>query len=252
MAIDLDFVRSRTKYRRIDWHDSLPSTMTEAARLADEGVEAGTVVGAEEQTAGQGRLGRSWHSESGAGLYCTTILRPSLAPDRLPVLTLALGLAVSDTVRLVGGTPCDLRWPNDVMIDDRKCAGILTHLQGTAVLAGIGLNVNQRSFPEDVAGTATSLALATGRKHGREPLLAYLLGAIDSFVSVLLTSGVEPILQMFENSSSYVRGRRVIVEQDSGVERGVTDGLTPAGFLQLRRDDGSRITILAGGVRPAG
>lgn len=251
MGIDLEFVRSRLPGRRIEWLESTGSTMTEAARLAEAGCASGTVVGAEEQTGGQGRLGRSWHSPKGAGLYFTVVLRLPLSPEHLPVLTLALGLAMSDTVRLLGGTPCDLRWPNDLMIDDRKCAGILTQLQGQAVLAGIGINVNQTEFPPEVAGLATSLALATGREQRREPLLVYLAGAIDSFSRMLVTSGVEPILQMFENSSSYVRDRRVVVEQATGNIEGVTAGLTPAGFLQLRLRDGSLTTILAGGVRPA-
>lgn len=251
MAIDLAFVDSRLKERRVVWHESIGSTMVEAALRADEGWASGSVVGAEEQTAGQGRLGRAWHSEKGLGLYFTVILRLPLSPEHLPVLTLALGLAVSDTVRLLGGTPCDLRWPNDLMVDDRKCAGILTQLHGSAVLAGIGLNVNQTQFPEDVANVATSLALATGKQHRREPLLVYLLGAIDSFTKVLTTSGVEPILQMFENCSSYVRGRRVVVDQTGGPIEGVTEGLTAAGFLQLRKDDGTLTTMLAGGVRPA-
>jgi len=252
MAIDLAFLDARLhKDRRVVWHESIGSTMVEAARLAAEGWASGTVVGAEEQTAGQGRMGRIWHSEKGLGLYFTVILRLPLAPQHLPVLTLALGLAVSDTVRLLGGTPCDLRWPNDLLVDGKKCAGILTQLQGSAVLAGIGLNVNQAEFPEDVAHVATSLALATGKQHRREPLLVYLLGAIDSFARVLTTSGVEPILQMFENCSSYVRGRRVVVDEAGGPVEGVTEGLTPAGFLQLRKDDGALVTILAGGVRPA-
>lgn len=251
MAIDLAFVDSRLKERRVVWLESTGSTMVEAARRADEGWASGSVVGAEEQTSGQGRLGRAWYSEKGSGLYFTVILRLPLSPEHLPVLTLALGLAVSDTVRLLGGTPCDLRWPNDVMMDDRKCAGILTQLHGSAVLAGIGLNVNQTQFPEDVANVATSLAMVTGKQHRREPLLVYLLGAIDSFARVLTTSGVEPILQMFENCSSYVRGRRVVVDQPGGPVEGVTEGLTPAGFLQLRKGDGTLTTILAGGVRPA-
>jgi BirA family biotin operon repressor/biotin-[acetyl-CoA-carboxylase] ligase len=251
MAIDLAFIQSRLAHRQFYWHESIDSTMTEAARLAAEGCPSGTVVGAEEQTAGQGRLGRTWHSPKESGLYFTIVLRLPLAPSHVPVLTLALGLAVADTVRLLGGTQCDLRWPNDLMVDDKKCAGILAQLSADAVLAGIGINVNQTEFPPDVAPVATSLAIATGREQRREPLLVYLLGAIDSFTKMLTTSGIEPILQMFENSSSYVRGRRVVVDQANGPIAGVTAGLTPSGFLQLRKDDGTLVTILAGGVRPA-
>lgn len=247
MSLNLDWVRGRLPGRRIEWLDRTGSTMLEAARLAAEGCPSGTVVGAEEQTAGQGRLGRSWHSEPGAGLYFSVVLRLAIPPAQLPVLTLALGLAAADAVRLLGGTPCDLRWPNDVLIGDKKVAGILVQLHGSAVVAGIGLNVNQESFPPELADIATSLRLESGCEHQREALLVYLLSSIDSFVKVLVTSGVEPILQAFENRSTYVRNRHVIV--DSGIS-GITDGLTPAGFLVLKRDDGTRETILAGGVRP--
>ncbi|MDX2152379.1 MAG: biotin--[acetyl-CoA-carboxylase] ligase [Bryobacteraceae bacterium] len=250
MALDLSFVQSKLPARRIEWHDTIDSTMNAASRLLAEGAPHGTVVGADEQTAGQGRFGRSWHSEKDAGLYCTVVLKLPLEPRHLPVATLALGLAASDTLRLLAGVHADLRWPNDVMLNDRKCAGILTHYDNGAILAGIGINVNQQAFPAEVAHLATSLHIESGRPHQREPLLVYLLGAIDTFTGILTKSGVEPVLQMFENSSSYVRGRRVAVEQADAVLTGTTAGLTPDGFLKLQKDSGETISILAGGVRP--
>ncbi|HBY63579.1 MAG TPA: biotin--[acetyl-CoA-carboxylase] ligase [Solibacterales bacterium] len=252
MALDVPFLQAKLANRQVQWLESVDSTMYAASRLAAAGAPSGSVVGAEEQTGGQGRFGRTWCSEKETGLYFTVVLRLPLEPRHVPVVTLALGLAVSDTLRLLAGVPADLRWPNDVMLNGRKCAGILTHFDNGAVLAGIGLNVNQQSFPPDIAPLATSLRIETGREHAREPLLVYLLGAIDSFSRVLTTSGVEPILQMFENSSSYVRGRRVAVDQAEGTITGTTAGLTPGGFLQLTKDSGETVTILAGGVRPLG
>ena len=207
MPLDLDWIRSRLGERGIHYYPSIDTTMREAARLAEEGCASGTAVVAEEQTAGQGRFERVWHSEREAGLYVTVVLRLSFPAEQLPVVTLALGLAVNDTLRLIGGVLSDLKWPNDVMIDDRKCAGILTQLQDSAIVTGIGINVNQPSFPPEIAGVATSLRIATGREHKREPLLVYLLRAIDSYATMLTAGGVEPVLQMFENSSSYIRGR---------------------------------------------
>lgn len=207
---------------------------------------AGTVIVAEEQTAGQGRLGRSWHSQKGTGLYFSVIVAPPRPNEPQPAVTLAFGLAVQEAIQEVTGLTPDLRWPNDVLIGDRKCAGILVEWQAGKVIAGIGVNVNQTQFPDDIARIATSLRITTGREWSKDELLNSTLGAIATYLSVLRDQGTDAILRLFARGSSYVAGRRVEVE---GV-RGVTDGLDPTGFLWLRRDDGQRQLILAGSVRP--
>ena len=159
-TLNLSWVRSQLPDRRIDWYRSLPSTMPEATRLVIEGYPSGTTVGADEQTAGHGRYGRHWHSEPDAGLYVSVILRHKFKPDEIPIVTLALGLAVTEAIHQTSNVMCDLRWPNDILIHDRKCAGILTQLEGEAVIAGIGINVNQTSFPAEIASVATSLRTA--------------------------------------------------------------------------------------------
>jgi len=249
--LDIERVRCRLPERRIVWLETVGSTMHEAARLAAAGCPSGTTVVAEQQTAGQGRHGRSWHSEPGAGLYLSVVLRPPLAPDALPVVTLALGLATAECLSRVSDLSLDLRWPNDVMIDERKVAGILVQLVDSAVVAGIGINVNHARFPPEIAAEATSLRRAASASQSREDILIVLLPAIDSFVKMLVEGGPQPVLDMFARHSSYVRGRRVSVEQPGGVLEGVTAGLNPSGFLILRAPDGSESLILAGGVRPA-
>jgi BirA family transcriptional regulator, biotin operon repressor / biotin---[acetyl-CoA-carboxylase] ligase len=224
--------------------------MVEAAQLAREGCPSGTIVGAEEQTAGQGRLGRSWHSPSGTGLYFTQVLRLDLDPQQLPVVTLALGVAVADVLKLFAGVSCDLRWPNDVMASGRKLAGILTRLEEDVVLAGIGLNVNQTAFPPDIGNLATSLRIETGREHDRKKLAQAIAASIDSHVRVLGTSGSDAILSLFTNASSYAIGRRVIVDLPEGAVQGTTAGLTPDGFLRLQKDAGGEAIVSAGAVRP--
>lgn len=224
--------------------------MTQASQLATAGAPSGTVVGAEEQTAGQGRHGRSWHSEPGSGLYFSVILRHQFTPVNLPVVTLALGLAVRDTILHAADLVCDLRWPNDVLIQSKKCSGILTELQGSAVIAGVGINVNHSRFPGELGDIATSLRLAGGRVYSREGLLLELLPAIDRYCALLESDGREPILAMFSRVSSYVTGRRVCVDQDGSVLFGTTAGLNDSGYLMLRRDDGSNHVVVAGGVRP--
>ena len=213
--------------------------MTEAV-----GHPPGTVIVAEEQTEGQGRLGRDWHSERGAGLYFSMVLD---LKEPAPVVTLALGLAVQDAIQAVADIRCDLRWPNDVLTGERKCAGILVQLHETQVIAGIGVNVNHSSFPPELAASATSLRIASGLALSTAGLLDKLLDSIDTYLGLLEAQGPDAILRLFTEASSYARGRRVTVD---GVE-GITDGLDPSGFLWLRTGDGSRRLITAGGVRPA-
>jgi BirA family biotin operon repressor/biotin-[acetyl-CoA-carboxylase] ligase len=227
--------------------DSVDSTMLRAAALAAEGAEHGTVVVADEQTSGQGRHGRSWHSEKQAGLYMSEVIRLKMCPDTLPIVTLALGLATAEAITDITGVACDLRWPNDVLVNGRKCAGILVQLIDGVLIIGIGINVNHALFPTELAEIATSLRIATGREHSRDLLLNKLIGAIDEHLATLMRSGKDAVLRAFTSASSYVRGRRVITE---GEVKGTTDGLDPQGFLILRRDDGRRTLILAGGVRP--
>jgi BirA family biotin operon repressor/biotin-[acetyl-CoA-carboxylase] ligase len=221
-----------------------------AAELASQGCASGTVVGADEQTAGHGRHGRTWHSERKAGLYISQVLRLQMAPEDLPVVTLALGLAVTEAILSATGIPCDLRWPNDVMAAGKKCCGILVQLHDDAVIAGIGINVNQSAFPEELRAIATSLRIVSGREQSRELLLEKLLESIDSFLETLRVDGKDAILRMFSEASSYVRGRRVVVDQGGQSLEGTTDGLDASGFLILRKNDGQRTLILAGGVRP--
>jgi BirA family transcriptional regulator, biotin operon repressor / biotin---[acetyl-CoA-carboxylase] ligase len=216
---------------RVHHYDTVDSTM----RIASE-LEIGDVVVADEQTAGQGRHGHSWHSPAGTGLYCSIVLPPT------PLLTLALGLA---TAHVIPAT-CDLRWPNDVMLGGRKIAGILVHLAGRKAIAGIGINVNQTEFPPELE--ATSLKLATGHEMRPGDLLDALLASVESYILL----DPDDILTLFTRASSYAAGRRVSVALPDGVIHGVTRGLTPDGYLMLRQDDGTDTLILAGGVRAAG
>jgi BirA family transcriptional regulator, biotin operon repressor / biotin---[acetyl-CoA-carboxylase] ligase len=248
--MDLAWLQSQLPDRHIEWHTAIGSTMTEASQLADSGAVPGTLVGAEEQTAGQGRHGRSWHSEPGSGLYVSIILRRRFTPATLPVVTLALGLAVRDAILKTTDLTCDLRWPNDVLIESKKCAGILTTLESSAIIAGIGINVNHSSFPMELSGIATSLRISSGRVHSREHLLLHLVASVDQYCDLLEKHGRAPVLEAFAHASSYVSGRRVCVDQEGSLLRGTTAGLNDSGFLILRGDDGANNLIVAGGVRP--
>jgi BirA family biotin operon repressor/biotin-[acetyl-CoA-carboxylase] ligase len=208
---------------------------------AAAGQPVGTLVVANAQTAGQGRHGHSWHSEPGNGLYC------SLVVANTPLLTLALGLATADAIASTTSLACDLRWPNDVLIGGKKAAGILAQLSGGSAIGGIGINVNHSAFPPELADLATSLYLESGRSFAQIEILKAVIPAVERFTSLQ----PESILRLFEQASSYVSGRRVVVDQPGGVVEGVTAGMDSSGYLVVRRDDGTDTLILAGGVRAA-
>jgi BirA family biotin operon repressor/biotin-[acetyl-CoA-carboxylase] ligase len=212
--------------------------MKDAATLAAQGAPHGTAVVAESQLAGIGRHGHSWHSDDLGGLYLSIILR---IPGAAPSVTLALGLAVQEAVDEVAGVASDLRWPNDVMISERKVAGILVQMADDALIAGIGVNANQLTFPPELRATATSLRLETGRTFDMETLLQRVLTLSLHYTQLSRAA----ILRRFEECSSYARGKSVEVESMTGV----TAGLDADGFLLVRTPNGIR-TITAGGVRP--
>lgn len=252
MAFDIQFVKSRLSGRRFVYFDSLDTTMREAAALCSTGAASGTVVVASEQIAGVGRHGHTWYSEQDSGLYVSIVLRPNLPPASTPTLTLALGLATLDAIEEACGIHCDLRWPNDVMVGEKKTAGILAQWGDGAAIAGIGVNVNHDCFPKELAEDATSLRLASGCEQSRERLLVALLPAADRYVETLEKAGPDPILAEFSRRSSYASGKRVSVQRGDSVVYGTTAGVTDSGFLVVRKDDGSDEIILAGGVRAVG
>jgi len=250
MPLDIDWIRQSRPESQIHYFASVASTMNVALRLAAAGAPHGTIVLADEQTAGIGRLGRTWQSIADAGLYSSTLLRLAIAPAHIPVVTLVLGLATADAIQKTAGLACDLRWPNDVLIHERKVAGILAQLNDGCVIAGIGINVNQSGFPEGLRTPATSLLIESkGRAQSREALAIQLMESLTIFCGIFESEGPESILRAFTAASSYARGRRIVLEE-SGRE-GVTAGLDEQGFLMVRFDNGSVERVAAGGVRPA-
>jgi len=231
------------------------STNTAAMDAAAAGGPEGTVFLAEQQTAGRGRASNQWHSAESTGIYCSVILRPALPPSDALVLSLAAGLAVQSSIqRIDSHVMADLKWPNDVLIMGKKFCGILTEMSAEAtrvrhIVVGIGINVNQNSFPAELSQTATSLRLATGTEWSRVELCAALLKSLDrEYHSLLETRDAQAeILRRFEARSSSARGRQVRVEENGGFE-GMTEGLDSRGFLQVRTWQGLR-TVYSGTVR---
>jgi BirA family biotin operon repressor/biotin-[acetyl-CoA-carboxylase] ligase len=249
MELDVGLLRQQAPSANLHYFRTIGSTMTEASRLAREGAPHGTVVVAEEQTAGLGRMGRSWTSEPEVGIYCSIILRLPLPQAQFPIVSLLLGLATAEAIQSSAGIACDLRWPNDVLIGDRKTAGVLAHLTENCVVAGIGINVNNTGFEPNLRTPATSLLLASDRRTARETVLLRLLESLDVFCNLLTKEGAPSILRAFAAASSYVAGRRVCLEEDGAV--GTTAGLDENGFLLIRLEDGKLRKVASGGIRLA-
>jgi BirA family biotin operon repressor/biotin-[acetyl-CoA-carboxylase] ligase len=232
------------------------STNTAAMAAAADGAPEGSVFLAEEQTAGRGRGAHTWQSDRSAGIYCSVVLRPALPPSEVLVITLAAGLAVRAAIENVDARVSpDLKWPNDVLIAGRKVCGILTEMNAEAtrvryIVVGIGINVNQSTFPEEFEAEATSLRLSTGSEWSRVELAAALLKSLDREYRLLIEQKDArcSILERFAEQSSWVRGKRVRIVENGTTIEGVTEGLDPRGFLQVRSAKGLQ-TILSGTVR---
>ena len=249
MPLNLAKLRELRPQTEFHYFPVIGSTMSEASRLAAAGAQNGTVVIADEQTSGIGRLGRSWISEGGVGIYASILLRLPVPPSDLPVASLLIGLAVAEGITKATHVTCDLRWPNDVLIGEKKVAGILAQLVNGCVLAGVGINVNNTAFPDTLRTPATSLQLATkGSAQSRELVLGSVLESLDLFQALLLENGIEVLLRAFSAASSYVMNRRVIVEESGA--RGITAGLDEHGFLLVRLEGGQLQRISSGGIRP--
>ena len=234
------------------------STNTSAMAAAADGAPEGSVFLAEEQTAGRGRGANSWQSPQSTGIYCSVILRPALPPSEVLVLSLAAGLAVQSAIQQVDSrVTADLKWPNDVLIvnknDSKKVSGILTEMNAEPtrvryIVVGVGINVNQASFPKELS--ATSLRLTTGSEWSRVDLAAALLKSLHREYRALLedNDARESILRRFAENSSWVKGKAVRIEENGIAFEGTTEGLDPRGFLQVRTAKGMR-TVLSGTVR---
>lgn len=255
-------LRTRKLGRILHLLEETPSTNTAALALAQTGAEEGTVVVAERQTAGRGRLGRRWFSPSGENLYCSVILRPTPAPDRmaewLSWAPLISAVAAARAVQTVSGLSPSLKWPNDILVGHRKLGGVLcesngSHTHGTFVVVGIGLNVNTKreDFPDELRAIATSLAAEAGHSFNRAVLLAALLAELEATAESLLLGKPTTLVHMYTARCSTL-GRQVRVNLAGGESiEGLADSIAPDGSLRVIRDQstgGGIIEVRAGDV----
>jgi len=228
------------------------STNDEAAAWARDTKDPaphGAVVVAESQRSGRGRQGRSWHSPAGENLYFSCVLRPSLPPHKVPPITLCAGLAVCEVVNSLG-VRASIKWPNDVLVDGAKIAGVLTEMSTRSqsldsVVVGIGLNVNATEFPSVLH--ATSLRMATGQPHALPSVLGSLLFRLDEWYEKYLEEGTATLLETFE-SHSMLAGREIRARIGGALVSGRVVALGDDGSLQIEDTRGVRHSVIAGEV----
>lgn len=247
-------LKTRVFGRHIVYERETPSTQALAKALSDQGAVEGTIVVAETQSGGRGRVGRQWSSPRG-GIYFSVILRPDIKPGEALRLPLVAGIAAAQAIKRRTNLDPRLKWPNDILIDAKKVGGILTEMGAEMdrldwVIIGIGLNVNTPpdSFPEEVGGTATSLMEAGGKVIPRVKLLQDILTEFESLYGNLAKNGFEPLRERWKALSETI-GADVVVTLPSGQVKGLAADIDSDGALLLQKDDGAVERIIAGVVK---
>lgn len=235
--------------------ETVDSTNTAAAEWARDGASEGSVVVTEYQSAGRGRHGRGWTAKKGRNLMFSVVLHPNLSPDRLGLITVAASVAVAEAIEsFVSPHRSALKWPNDVILEGRKTCGMLLESsvsgrqEAEVVVLGVGLNVNQTTFPPSLAESATSLRLTTGRPFPRAPLFSRLLSHLETRYDAVRTDGDAAVRSAFED-------RLVSIGEPTSLQRtdtdrtvsGIVRGISETGGLRLETDEGMK-TVHAGNV----
>lgn len=242
----------------IECLEELDSTNARARQVAEEGGAEGTVIVADRQSAGRGRLGRRWESPSGVNLYCSILLRPQIPVQQAPQLTFLSAVAVAETLNELYRLPARVKWPNDVLVGGAKIAGLLNEMNAETeqihfVILGIGVNLNMTAeqFPVEILYPATSVLLETGNRIDRAEFIRRLLNRLDSYYSEFLAAGFTPIRRRWESRCDLLNAR-VQVDRSPGFLQGTVVGLDSDGALRLQLEDGRVERVLAGDVRPLG
>ncbi|WP_366923311.1 biotin--[acetyl-CoA-carboxylase] ligase [Metallumcola ferriviriculae] len=238
--------------KKIYHYNHLTSTNDQLKKLADEGKGEGTVVVAEQQTAGKGRLGRSWFSPPGAGIWCSVLLRPTVSPAHAPKLTLLGAVAVAEGIEKYTGLQPGIKWPNDLLVEGKKVCGLLTEMRAEVdsinyVTLGFGINIKLVDFPEEVKGKAITLEGVLGKKLNRVGLLACILNAFEKNYLLFLSKGFSPIRGKWEELNVTL-GKMVTVTSHSGTVSGEAVALGDGGGLVVRTDGDELKEFLSGEV----
>ena len=250
-----DQIHTKWAGKTVHFARETDSTNLWIKRLAKEGASEGTLALAEFQSAGRGRLGRSWEVPEGTSVMMSILLRPKFEPQYAPTLTLVMGMAVAKAVKNLG-FDVSIKWPNDVVVSHKKICGILTEMGVRAgkidyAVIGVGINVNIREFPEEMADKATSLYLESGREFDRSQIPGLVMEAFEEYYEKFAaTCDLSGLKEEYESIlANYNQPVRVLAKEPyEGVARGITDG----GELLVEKTDGTIVAVSAGEVSVRG
>ncbi|MEK9629091.1 MAG: biotin--[acetyl-CoA-carboxylase] ligase [Nitrospinota bacterium] len=251
--IDLSILQNMPSKNPRKWRflEETDSTNAEIARaLLDSPNEEGLIVIADSQTGGKGRLGRVWHSEPGMGIYFSTLIRPNLPPEKMPLITLMAGLATLNAVNEFTPQPALLKWPNDLLLNGKKIAGILCENHSTerpAVIIGIGINVNHSQFPPEIKNIASSLKLESGRNIDRTSLIKHLVTQLDLQYEELQNNRVENIIRNWSLNTDLF-GKTITLKKGKQSISGIALRLDALGRLVIVNESGEETAFDSGEV----
>lgn len=251
--------RIQTKWvgREVVFLEETGSTNVEAARLAKEGASHGCLVVADNQSGGKGRRGRNWHTSKGSCIAMSLILKPKLEAEYASMLTLVQAMAVAKAIEEVCKVEVQIKWPNDILVNEKKVCGILTemNLEKTAIssiIIGTGINVNQESFPEEIKEIATSLKIETKQTRSRADLIGCICGWFEAYYEKFMeTKDLSAFLEEY-NSHLISKERMVKVLDPKGEFTGRALGINPKGELCVEKESGEIVTVYAGEVSVRG
>lgn len=250
-------MHTRWAGKNIVYYEETDSTNLRIRKLGDQGAPHGTLAAADRQTSGRGRRGRTWDSPSGENIYMSILLRPQIMPERAPMLTLVMALSVAEAVRSSLGLEVQIKWPNDIISGGKKLVGILTEMNAQIdyidyVTVGVGINVNQTEFPEELKSTASSLAIECGHPVKRALLVAAVMERLEENYEIFMRA--EDLSGLMEKYSSMLvnRNRDVMILGAKENYRAYALGINRTGELLVRREDGTEEAIFAGEVSVRG
>lgn len=237
--------------------DETDSTNIQARAYGEKGWDHGTLFVAERQSAGKGRRGRGWESPSGLSIYMSILLRPEIAPRHAPMLTLVMAVSVAEGIKEASGQDVGIKWPNDIVLNKKKLCGILTEMSTEIdyinyVVIGVGINVNQEEFPEEIRDKATSLRIETGRRMKRAGIIASVMNRFEKNYGTFIKTEDLSGLQQAYNSILVNKDCDVRVLEPGNEYSAHALGINEKGELMVRTEDGGRRNIFAGEVSVRG
>lgn len=253
----LSNMETRWAGANVVYFDKTDSTNIQARKQADLGAPHGTLVVADRQEGGKGRRGRGWESPSGVGIWMSLLLRPQISSISASMLTLLMALAAEKGIREATGIESQIKWPNDLTVNKKKICGILTEMSTELmeiqyVVIGIGINVCQAEFPEEIKKTATSLYLESGEKHQRSRIIAKIMEAMEGYYEKFIeTEDMSGLMEEY-NAKLVNLGNEVCVLAPSGEFRGISEGINEKGGLIVRLPDGTKTEVISGEVSVRG